>query len=46
MRIKNLFEDMIFYGIAVTKIGIRKWYNPLRWVFKKDYHKQISLKEE
>jgi len=33
------------YGTGIIKYGIRKWYNPLRWLFGKQYAKNIPLKK-
>jgi hypothetical protein len=44
MKIQNVFNDMIYYGTAFTKFGIRKWYNPMRYILGRYYHKHINLR--
>jgi len=47
--IKQLMEKAIkqslIYGTGIIKTGIRKWYNPLRYIKGKIYQKAITLRE-
>lgn len=42
--LKKQLENAVKYGTGITKTGIRKWYNPLRYIKSKIYQKNISLK--
>ncbi len=41
-RILNLLSDAVIYGNATIKIGVRKWYNPLRWIKGPHYLTRIK----
>ena len=38
-------KDASLYGMSVVRIGIRKWWNPLRYIKGAVYKKRIPLKE-
>lgn len=38
----KMMWDTIIYGTAVSKLGCRKWYNPVRWLKGKYYIKCIN----
>jgi hypothetical protein len=37
-------KNMFMYETGIVKVGIRKWYNPLRWFKGKIYKKHVSLR--
>jgi len=37
--------DSMIYGGSFVYIGERKWYNPIRWIFGKQYCKMVSQKD-
>lgn len=42
---EKCLSSSVKYGTGITKHGVRKWYNPLRWLKGKMYVKNVSLKE-
>jgi hypothetical protein len=38
---RSILEDCLMAGAGMTKVGYRKWYNPLRWIVGKMYTKHI-----
>jgi hypothetical protein len=38
-------RNMFVYGTGITKTGVRKWWNPLRYIFGRLYQKNVTLKE-
>lgn len=43
-EINKYREDMIIYGTGILYTGIRKWYNPIRWIKGLIYQKRIHPK--
>jgi len=35
-------SDMFIYGIGISKIGVRKWWNTMRWFKGPIYQKRIN----
>jgi hypothetical protein len=42
---KRVIMDSFKYGTGILKTGIRKWWNPLRYIKGHVYQKSVSLKE-
>lgn len=42
---QKTIKSALAYGTGIIKTGIRKWYNPMRWIKGKVYQKFVSLKE-
>jgi hypothetical protein len=46
---KKLISKMLFnalkYGTGITKQGVRKWYNPMRYIKGRIYIKEVSLED-
>lgn len=42
---EKCMKNLNTYGTGITKYGIRKWYNPLRWVRGPMYVKNVSLED-
>jgi hypothetical protein len=40
---KKLWFDLMAYGSAAVLEGVRKWYNPMRWIKGKKYTKYIDI---
>jgi hypothetical protein len=40
-----LLEDCLVFGLSSTKIGMRKWYNPWRWIRGPVYFKRVTPDE-
>ena len=38
-------QQALMYGAAITKTGIRKWWNPLRYIKGRIYTKAVTLEE-
>ena len=38
-------KDAVRYGTGITRTGVRKWWNPLRYIKGHVYQKQITLKQ-
>ena len=38
-------SNAVIYGTGILKTGIRKWYNPMRWVKGKIYQKSVTFKK-
>ena len=38
-------KDLLKYGISIEVIGLRKWYNPMRWFCGRIYQKTIHPKD-
>lgn len=42
---EQIIQDYLIYGIAITRLVWRKWYNPLRWILGKEYIQHIRPKD-
>jgi len=42
---RNAFLNSCVNGTGIIKTGIRKWYNPLRYIKGKRYRKSVKLED-
>lgn len=40
-----MVEGAFTYGTGITKTGLRKWYNPLRYIKGRIYTRNVTLRE-
>jgi hypothetical protein len=44
-ELRKLADDLMIYGTCVKIVGIRRWYNPMRWIKGKVFQKRIDPKD-
>ena len=41
----DAIQDALLYGTGIKRCGVRKWYNPLRYIMGRMYQKHVTLKD-